>query len=166
MEIRINIDDNDAIRILNALKVAVGSEKSEQVTAAESVAEEPAEKKYVQEEVKDYSFTEVRTLLTEKSREGFTNEVKELVRKYGSGKLSGVNPANYADLLLEAQFRCREPFTREEVAARVEELKAEGHSDSLASLFEYHNATSIEDLREEYYASFMRDAWRIDHARK
>lgn len=45
----------------------------------------------------------VRSVLAEKSKEGKTREVKSLLMKYDAGKLSGVNPEDYASLLSEAE---------------------------------------------------------------
>lgn len=115
-------------------------------------------------EAKTYTLEEVRKVLTSLSRDGFTEQVKALIEKYGEGKLSQVKAENYESLLFEAQFFCREPFTKEEVQSRIDELNNEGFSDQLAQLFEHHYATSLEDLKAEYYSSFMRDAWRLDHA--
>ena len=46
---------------------------------------------------------DVRSVLAQKSVEGHTAEVQALIRKYGADKLSQVVPANYADLLREAE---------------------------------------------------------------
>ena len=46
---------------------------------------------------------QVRTLLAEKSGEGKTQAVKELLYKYDAGKLSGVKPEDYAALMEEAR---------------------------------------------------------------
>ena len=46
---------------------------------------------------------DVRKVLTEKSRNGKTGEVKALLRKHGSNRLSEVNPDDYEDLLKEAE---------------------------------------------------------------
>lgn len=45
----------------------------------------------------------VRAVLAEKSRSGFTAEVKALIEKYGATRLSEVDPANYKALLAEAE---------------------------------------------------------------
>lgn len=42
---------------------------------------------------------EVRTVLAEKSRNGFTSEIKALLKKYGASKLSEVDSKNYEALL-------------------------------------------------------------------
>lgn len=46
---------------------------------------------------------QVRAVLAEKSRAGFTQEIKELLKKYGANKLSEVDPSNYEALLQEAE---------------------------------------------------------------
>lgn len=46
---------------------------------------------------------EVRTVLAEKSRNGFTKEIKELLKKYGASKLSEVDSKNYEALLKDTE---------------------------------------------------------------
>lgn len=46
---------------------------------------------------------DVRKVLTEKSRSGKTSEVKALLKKHGSNRLSEVNPDDYENLLKEAE---------------------------------------------------------------
>ena len=62
---------------------------------------DPAPEK--KEKPKEVKLSEVRTVLAEKSRQGFTAEVKELLQKYGAEKLSGVDASRYAELLTEAE---------------------------------------------------------------
>jgi coenzyme F420-reducing hydrogenase alpha subunit len=45
----------------------------------------------------------VRAVLAEKSRSGYTSEVKALLEKYGATKLSEIDPEKYHDLLEEAK---------------------------------------------------------------
>ena len=169
MRIKIEIDDKSIEKIVDMFRNAVVSSgnmetqpKPEKESTSEAGNTEPEEP---QKEIKHYTFTEVRTILTDKSREGYTDQVKALVGRYSDeGKLSKVKPENYSDLIQEMNFFCRPPFTREEVSGRIEELKAEGYEDVLPGLLDHHYATSAEDLKEEYFASFMRDAWRLDHA--
>lgn len=52
---------------------------------------------------KQLSLTEVRAFLAEKSRAGFTKEVKELLIKHGADKLSEINPTEYEALLAEVE---------------------------------------------------------------
>lgn len=55
------------------------------------------------EEKKQLTLEEVRTLLAAKSRDGYTAEVKALLRSFGANKLSEVKPENYEDLYLQAE---------------------------------------------------------------
>jgi len=52
---------------------------------------------------KPVTLTEVRKVFSEKTTNGFTDELKALIRSYGAEKLSDVTPGKYADLLAEAQ---------------------------------------------------------------
>lgn len=45
----------------------------------------------------------VRAVLAEKSRSGFTTQIRELLLKYGSDRLSGIDPVHYMALLAEAE---------------------------------------------------------------
>ena len=46
---------------------------------------------------------QVRAVLADKSRMGFTAEIRTLLQKYGATKLSGIDPANYKALLADAE---------------------------------------------------------------
>lgn len=52
---------------------------------------------------KEVTLAEVRAVLAEKSRQGHTAEVKELLAKYGADKLSEVDASKYAELKAEAE---------------------------------------------------------------
>ena len=71
---------------LLALSKAVSGEKLETAAPAEPI---PLEK--------------VRSVLADKARLGHTAEVKALLQKHGAVKLSEVDPAEYPDLLAEAE---------------------------------------------------------------
>lgn len=45
----------------------------------------------------------VRQMLAKKSAEGYTNQVKELLHKFGAEKLSDVDPKDYEDLYYGAE---------------------------------------------------------------
>ncbi len=45
----------------------------------------------------------VRAILAAKSRDGFTAQIRDLLRKYDAGKLSEVDPANYKALIADAE---------------------------------------------------------------
>ena len=55
------------------------------------------------EEAKPLTIEEVRAVLSRKSDEGKTAQVKALLMKYDAGKLSGVDPTKYAALVKEAE---------------------------------------------------------------
>ena len=46
---------------------------------------------------------QVRAVLADKSRVGFTAEIRALLQKYGAAKLSGIDPANYKALVADAE---------------------------------------------------------------
>ena len=54
-------------------------------------------------EKKEISIEEVRAVLAAKTQAGKRREVKELLLKYDSGKLSGVKPENYVALMADAE---------------------------------------------------------------
>lgn len=74
-------------------------EKKEEVPAAEE--EKKPEKKL--------SLEDVRRVAADKARQGHTEEVRQLIQKFGADKLSGVDAAKYPALM--------------------EELEAMGHAD-------------------------------------
>ena len=52
---------------------------------------------------KELSLTEVRKILAEKSRAGFTAEVKQILLKHGAEKLSEIAPTEYAALVADVE---------------------------------------------------------------
>lgn len=63
--------------------------------------DEPEQEK--QEHVHTFTLEEVRAKLADKSRQGYTAEVKTLLVKYGADKLSAIDPAKYGELMAEAE---------------------------------------------------------------
>lgn len=60
------------------------------------------------EEVKDednksYKLEDVRKVLADKSRLGFTGAIKNLLEKHGATKLSEIDPSKYKDLLADVE---------------------------------------------------------------
>ena len=49
------------------------------------------------------SLETVRAVLADKSRAGYTAEIRALLEKYGGTKLSQIDPANYNALLKDAE---------------------------------------------------------------
>lgn len=52
---------------------------------------------------KPITLEQVRAVLAEKSQDGFTVEVRELLEKHGALKLSQIDPSNFAALLADAE---------------------------------------------------------------
>ena len=57
----------------------------------------------VQPTSKPLTLEDVRAVLAEKSRNGYTAKIRELLEKHGAAKLSEIDPKNYAALLAEAE---------------------------------------------------------------
>ena len=51
----------------------------------------------------EITLEEVRAVLAQKSADGFTDKIRELLKKHGADKLSAVDPANYAALMVDAE---------------------------------------------------------------
>ena len=81
----------DAKEPENAGKAGKAAKKEEKPVAKQTQEEKPL------------TLEEVRAVLAEKSRAGHTAEVRELLNKHGADKLSGIDPAEYAALLAEAE---------------------------------------------------------------
>lgn len=62
-----------------------------------------AEKKQEPAKEKTLSLTEVRKILADKSRAGFTAEVKQILIKHGAEKLSEIVPTEYAALVADVE---------------------------------------------------------------
>ena len=52
---------------------------------------------------KPLTLEEVRAVLVEKSRNGHTAKIRELLEKHGAAKLSEIDPQKYSALLAEAE---------------------------------------------------------------
>ncbi len=72
----------------------------EKVSEDETVEEIPAK---VSKEENTLSLEDVRAVMADKSRKGYTAEVKALLTKRGVEKLSDVDPKEFAALLAEAE---------------------------------------------------------------
>ena len=68
-------------------------------------ASETAKIEKKQEPVKEktLSLTEVRKILADKSRAGFTAEIKQILTKHGAEKLSEIAPEKYAALVADVE---------------------------------------------------------------
>nr|DAE16830.1 MAG TPA: RILP-like interacting lysosomal protein-like 1 and 2 (Rilpl1 and Rilpl2) [Siphoviridae sp. ctVii20]DAE19393.1 MAG TPA: RILP-like interacting lysosomal protein-like 1 and 2 (Rilpl1 and Rilpl2) [Siphoviridae sp. ctezl47] len=77
------------------LKVAEAMQASEMVKGPDEKAMEPSPKKLTLEDV--------RKIAAGKSRLGFTEDVRALIKKYGADRLSGISEEKYADFLKELE---------------------------------------------------------------
>ena len=80
----------------------------DQAEASAKAPTKPSAKEAVAEEVKaeptkTYSREDVRCILSAKSAEGFSKEVKAILGKYGADKLSALKPEHYEDVIKEAE---------------------------------------------------------------
>lgn len=66
--------------------------KQEPEKVPEPLKEEPA-----------ITLEDVRAILANKSRDGFTAQIREFLQKYGASKLSEIDPANYKALVADAE---------------------------------------------------------------
>lgn len=55
------------------------------------------------EEKKALTLEEVRAVLTRKSRDGHTEEVKAVISSFGADKLSAIDPSQYEELLKKVE---------------------------------------------------------------
>lgn len=141
----------EAMTILNTATSSLGA-----LMARMEVKEEPA-----RQEAKQLTLVEVRAVLADKSRSGFTEQIRGLLEKYGAPKLSEIDPSRYQNLMDEALCL---GATRQDLEAALAEKREEGLGDLFDAVFGHHYATTLEDLKEEYYPSFLRDIRRLRRA--
>ena len=79
------------------------NEKEPEKKKASAKKKEPEVKPEPEEPKKEYTFTEVRTFLADKSRAGHTAEVKKILAAHGADKLSDLDKAEYAAVMAEAE---------------------------------------------------------------
>ena len=75
---------------------AAENQKSDEPTTVTEEQSKTAEEKVL-------TLEEVRAVLAEKSRAGFTAQIREILVKHGAEKLSAVNPLEYEALLKEVE---------------------------------------------------------------
>ena len=75
---------------------------------AKAKTEEPSEvcepEPVHEEEKPTISFEQVRAALAQKSRDGYTSAVKNIVESFGAEKLSEIKPEHYAEILKQAEM--------------------------------------------------------------
>ena len=99
----------DEYREANRRASELADEICSLLSGNEPPAHEKAEEKKpltleeVREEKKPLTLEEVRAVLANKSKDGFTEQIRELLKKYGSDRLSGISPTNYQALLEDVE---------------------------------------------------------------
>lgn len=89
---------NTLIGISEELKnLFSGSEEAEKTEPKTKTAEKASKKE------KTLSLEDVRAVMADKSRKGYTAEVKALLTKRGVNRLSDIDPKEYAALLAEVE---------------------------------------------------------------
>lgn len=88
---------------LQAVATALSQSDQEDAAAPAPAPEAPPAPAPADPPPKAITLEEVRAVLAEKSHDGYTNQVRGLLQKYGAEKLSGVDPKHYAALLKDAE---------------------------------------------------------------
>ena len=57
-----------------------------------------------EEKKPEITFQQVRAVLAQKSREGYTSAVKNIIEYFGAEKLSDIKPEQYAEVLSQAEM--------------------------------------------------------------
>ena len=89
---------------LRGLAKAEGGTKDKAVKEQKQDAVKAQKQDAVQEQQESPATLEgIRALMAQKTQEGKSKEIKELLQKYGAAKLSAVKPEDYPVLMQEAQ---------------------------------------------------------------
>lgn len=91
---------NDLRSLADSIQ-AVADAMTQNETTAEIPPAEPPKSAAPKE--KPITLEQVRSVLAEKSHDGKTDAVRELLQKYGAPKLSAVDPKHYKALLADAE---------------------------------------------------------------
>nr|WP_302595222.1 hypothetical protein [uncultured Dialister sp.]DAE60247.1 MAG TPA: hypothetical protein [Caudoviricetes sp.] len=73
------------------------------ITEEAEPAPEPEAPQAEPEPKKELKLEDVRKVLAERSRAGYTTQIRELLLKYGASKLSAVDPKDYEALLFDVE---------------------------------------------------------------
>ena len=90
--------DGDAVETGAAEAGDSGSGKGQKAGEADKKVDKKAA-----DSKKAVAIEDVRAVMAQKTQEGKSKEIKELLQKYGAVKLSGVDPEHYPALLKEAK---------------------------------------------------------------
>ena len=106
-ELSLVLDDmitcgENMIKAANALK-DIFSSPTEETTAAPAVKTDKPAEPAAEPPAKTYEFTDVRKAFSAKSHEGYTEQVKALITKYGASKLSDIKKEDYPALMSDLE---------------------------------------------------------------
>ena len=88
---------------LQAVAAALGQSDPEDAAAPATAPAAPPPPAPAAPPPKAITMEEVRAVLAERSHDGYTDQVRGLLQKYGAEKLSGVDPKHYAALMKDAE---------------------------------------------------------------
>lgn len=97
---------NDDMQKVTDVLVTMASQLMEVADQLQSINikyYESEDGKKTSESKKSITLEEVRGILAEKSRAGYTAEIRGLLKKYGADKLSAIKAENYEALLADAE---------------------------------------------------------------
>lgn len=97
-KVKLLLDVIDSLQSLAASIQAVADGMSENETTSANPKTAPTELPK-----QSVSLEQLRIVLAEKSRDGYTADVRSLLEKHGASKLSEIDPAKYTGLLSEAE---------------------------------------------------------------
>ena len=96
-------DSLTALLAANAAPAVVFTQSGNgQTEHADTAHSKVTERKSSAPKPKPVTLEQVRAVLAEKSRRGYTAKVRELLQKHGASKLSEIDPAQFEALLSEA----------------------------------------------------------------
>lgn len=93
----------DVVSDLRSLADSVHAVADAMLQSEPTVDAEPKEEIPAPTPKKEISFEKVREILGKKSNDGFTEEIRALLLKYGAPKLSGIDPKHYEALLKDVE---------------------------------------------------------------
>lgn len=94
----------DCLHALAESLVALVEEEGKGEAAEQAEKKEPeGEAEQKEPEEKTVKLEDVRKVLAGRSAAGFTEQVRELLKKHGAARLSAVDPADYQAIINEAQ---------------------------------------------------------------
>ena len=93
----------DVVSDLRSLADSVHAVADAMLQSEPTVDAEPKKEAPAPTPKKEISFENVREIPGKKSNDGFTEEIRTLLLKYGAPKLSGIDPKHYEALLKDVE---------------------------------------------------------------